>query len=127
MELFEFLFGFVGDKAGFQHSAVRGLRLVVLLAHLAPNPCLLDQLHRRLEEVRIQPQHCIQLVESLKLVGCVVSTVANRASDNRVVLLFHETVVVFAVRPAAGKRDLVLRTVSIQVVVDELATVVHTE
>ena len=101
--------------------------MTVLLAYLAPNPRLLDQLRRWLEVVHVQPQHRVQLVERFKLGRCVVLAVTDRRSHDGVVLLLDEAVVVLAVRPASGERDLVLTAVAEQVVADELAPVLHTE
>jgi len=66
-----------------------------------------------------------KLVECLQLLWSIVSAVANRSADHRVVFLFHKAVVVLPVRPAARKRDLPLGAVADEVIVDEFTAVVR--
>ena len=49
---------------------------------------------------------------------------ADGLADDRVVLLLDEAVVIFVIGPAAGKGDLLIHTVAVELVVDELGAII---
>ena len=54
----------------------------------------------------------------------IIAIVANSATHDRPVLLLDKGPVVLLMRPTAGEGDLLLEAVAIQLIVDELGTIV---
>lgn len=54
----------------------------------------------------------------------MMSPVAYRPSDDRVVLLFDKAVVVFPIAACPGEGNLFFLTVSVQLIIDEFAAIV---
>jgi hypothetical protein len=107
-----------------QGSCIRRQRIVVDAFDLATNAHLLFELHHRQEEVAIVVKQCVQTVEQVQLTRRVIAVVANGATHNGPVLLLDVGVVVATACPASGEGDLFLDAVTVELVVDELGTVV---
>ena len=80
----------IGDVkyATRQHPLERRLRRSVRSAHTTASPRLGDQLHRRLEEVHIQPHRPIQLGQLTIGALAFEAIVANKLPHHRAIFLF---------------------------------------
>lgn len=67
----------------------------------------------------------IDVVEHRLLVFTFEPLIANVPPDDRIVLLLDKTVVVFPVGPRTRKGDLLALAISVQLMVDELRSVVR--
>jgi hypothetical protein len=83
------------------------------------------QLHRRLEEVHIQPEDGVDAIQRLQGCSGTVPVVAHQPSYHRPVLLLYMATIVFLVRARPGEGDIFSLAVGIEMVVDELPAVVR--
>lgn len=95
------------------------------LLDLAANAHLFLEFGDRQKEVGVEVHHSIEAVEELQLLRRVIAVVAKRAPHDRPVLLLDEGAVVLLVGPTAGEGDLLLQAVAIQLVINELGTIVR--
>ena len=119
--------GLLGELGRVEQSPVRGLGPIIALGHPAPLADLLLEFLGGQEEVHVRAQESVKLVEYFQLRLRVVAGVARKPTHHQVVLLLHEAVVVLAQRPRAGKGDLFLLAVTVQLVVDEFRAVVRVQ
>lgn len=84
----------------------------------------LSELHTGLEEVGIEPQESIDMLDQEELFVLIVAVIAHGGADDGVIFLFDEAVIVFAIGAAAREADLLLLTIAMELIVDELAAVV---
>ena len=81
--------------------------------------------HDWLEEVFIEPQLvAVKVVDQVQLLGCIITQVAQRPTDMGKVFLLDISVVVLAIGAAAGKRQVFLLGIPVELVVDEGVVVI---
>jgi hypothetical protein len=88
---------FVNAGMGKGSSGRDGCR-VVALDHPRPDPGLVPQLERGLEQVGVQAGGGVKPGQSLRRGNPLQSAVADQAAHNRAVLLFDPSLIVLAVR-----------------------------
>ncbi len=107
-----------------QHPLERRLSWSVHSSHPTAGARLGAQLHRRLEEVDVQPHGSVQLGQLAIGALAFEAVVADQLPHDRTVLLLDEALVVLVGHPATGEGELFVGTVGQQFLIDELAAVV---
>ena len=108
-----------------QQSMVGRLGVIIGFGGLAADAGFGLQLHDRLKEVREQAEDTVQFGEDEQLGIGIKASVADGFADDRVVLLFDEATVIFAIGAAAGESNLVIETVLEEFGVNKLTAVVR--
>jgi hypothetical protein len=119
------LFAFRLDVHAGKQSGIGRLGLVVASRDMTSSADFLLKLHDRLKEVGVEPEMAVEQLQKLELLGCIIAVVADRATNNGVVLLFNVARVVFSVWPAACEGDVLIDAVVDEMSVDKLAAVVR--
>ncbi len=103
------------------------LRFIISFLHPAAYSLFGFELHGRQKEVSVEAQVTIEIVEQLQLLLSIKAAVTNGAADHRIILLFHKTVIIFAVRTRASEGKFLIPAVTLQLRVNELAPIVAVE
>jgi len=117
----------IGDCRMGKDSVIGSLWSVIATREVAAPADFLGQLHDGLEEVGVEPEDVIEGRQHGELFGSVIAIVPDGLADDGVVLLLDVAVVVFVIGPAAGKGDLLLETVPVELIIDELTAVVRVQ
>ena len=96
-------------------------------SHLTTRARFGAQLHRRLEEIDVQPHGSIQLGQLAIGTLTFEAVVADELPYNRAIFLFDKAGVVLVADPPAGEGELLTRPVRQQFFVDELTAVVRVD
>ncbi len=109
---------------GLKQSLIGRLCRVIDLMHLSPMPGLVHQPHHWLEEVDIETKQIIDTIEHLQSCSRVIPVIAHQPPHHRPVLLLHMTAIVLLVGTRPGEGNPLPLTVVIEMLVDELTTIV---
>ena len=90
----QMFFVFGGHIRRKTSSLIGGLGFVVLSSHLAADSGFLQQFHYGLKEVAVEPQNVIEFIEDCHFFRCVMPHIPHRSSNNGIVLLFYEAIVI---------------------------------
>ena len=120
----QFLSLSLGEYPSLEQPLIWCLRGIIDLVHLSPMPCLFHQLHHWLEEINIETGKLIDAVQSFQGSSRVIPVVANQASHYRPVSLLYMAAIILLIRAGAGKGNLVPPAIIIEMLVNELTTVV---
>jgi hypothetical protein len=83
------------------------------------------KLHGRLEEVDVQPNQIIYPPQTFKPCFRGIPIVPHQAAHHIAILLFDMTAIVLLIGTRPGEGDLLITTVVVEALIDELAAVVR--
>src|SRR6266566_2528128 len=79
----------------------RRTRLIPLATHLVSHDRLFAEVHRRLEQIVVDPHLLVERIHRLDLLGTIKAQVAKILAHQGVILLFDEAIIVFLVGATA--------------------------
>ena len=117
------------DKRGFHQALIGSFGRVVFFDIAAFDFSFRDKFHIRAEEVVIQAPEAIEVINGSHQLRVFDSLISEELPDMGIVFLFYMGVVVFNMRPGAGKGyfSCMFREVPDQVIVKELGAVIDME
>ena len=101
--------------------------MVIHLGDVASGPHLVEELLAGQEPVHQEVECLVQPVQEIDFFLCVMSVIPHELPDDRVVLLFHMSIVILVVRTGPGEGDPPGMAETDKVAVHELASVVGME